>query len=134
MSARRAKAFMSEAEMLEAVRARRFDAGNMIPTFRQFDGAVRRRWARENGGHPLDTYQWATDDAFRVDYGRYVAGRFERGAALPWRVWRTLDEASKTAVLGTRRAQYGRLRSGGKPSMAPLPALTRQGDPVFPVP
>lgn len=130
-TARVERRMFGDAEMLEAVRSRRFDSGVAVPTFREFDAAVRRRWAREGGGTMMQTYQWASDDALRPDYALYVAGRFERGAVVPGRVWRAMDEASRSRILATRRAQFGALRLGGRPLLAPAPPLTRQGDPDY---
>lgn len=106
-SYRRTVVNISTAQMQEDIQHGAFDKGVRIPTFQEFDGAVRRRWAKAHGVDMLDSYKVATDEALRGDYGTYIAGRFLLGAFIGPRLWKMLDGASKQEIL---RAQ-AQLRS-----------------------
>lgn len=100
---RRTPINLSDAQLQEAIQEGAFDQGVRIPTFLEFDGAVRRQWARSRGLDMLDSYKVATDEALRGDYCRYIVGRFVLGALVGPRMWRVLDGTSKQELLKAHR-------------------------------
>lgn len=96
---RRTPVNFSDSQMQEAIQEGAFDRGVRIPTFQEFDGAVRRQWASRRGVEMLDSYKIATDEALRGDYCRYIVGRYLRGAFIGPRMWKVLDNTSKQALL-----------------------------------
>lgn len=100
---RRTPINLSDTQLQEAIQDGAFDQGVRIPTFLEFDGAVRRQWARSRGLDMLDSYKIATDEALRGDYCRYIVGRFVLGAFVGPRMWRVLDSTSKQELLKVSR-------------------------------
>lgn len=121
-----------EAISLISIRSGTFDPEpNVVPTYLEFDHQIRARWCRNNPTRPeADSYRALSEVALRREWLTYVIGRFERGAMIPGRVWRTLTAGQLDAFLGCNRAQVGHLTIRSEtPNKAPRLPLDRCGDP-----
>lgn len=132
MSTLAIKLRFTDAELLAAARAGSYDIGLRIPAFCEFDGQRRREVAAELNVGFIDTYRVMPDEGLRAAYGEYIAGRFERGAHIPDRIWRHLSRRHRIMVCDTLRGRAARIgASQHSVSMAARLPLNSLGDAVL---
>lgn len=83
--------------------------GNMtntvkIPTFRQYVKASRAAAMKEYGIDAREAAQELPDSRYSQEWRDLVVRTFNEGAAMPTRLWRSMDEGLQYRVLRSTRA------------------------------